>query len=666
MNKKEAKKKIESLREKINEHNYKYYVLNKPEISDFEFDQLMKELEELEEEYPEFKDENSPTQRVGSDLNKEFEPHEHRYPMLSLGNTYSEEELKDFDQRMRKSIGDDFSYVCELKYDGVAISLTYTDGKLVRAVTRGDGNVGDIITDNVKTIRSVPLKLRGDDYPGDFDVRGEIFIPEDGFIKLNREREKEGDFQFANPRNAAAGSLKNQDPSVVASRPLDYFAYHVIGEDLPYDNHYDNVQKARDWGLKVSGHMQKAKELDEVWSYIKRWEKKREDLPFQIDGIVVKVNKYKQQQKLGSTAKSPRWAIAYKYKAEQAVSRLKSVSFQVGRTGAVTPVANLEPMQLAGTTVKRASLHNEDQIKLLDLHLGDEVFVEKGGEIIPKIAGVDKTTRTQNAKPVEFIDKCPECGTKLIQPEGESAHYCPNQAGCPPQIKGRIAHFVSRDAMDIHMAQQTVDLLVNEDLIGDAGDLYSLRKEDIVKLDRFAEKSADNLLKSIEKAKEVPFPKVLYGLGIRYVGKTVAKVLARNLGSLDKIAEASASELEEIEEIGTRIAESVEDFFKDKRNRKLIDKLRDAGVQLEMKEKDIKQSSSLQGKTIVISGSFEKHSRDELRALIEKHGGKNTSSVSGNTDYLVAGENMGPGKKEEAEKQGVKIISEDEFLNLLP
>ncbi len=662
MEKKKAKDRIEQLSKALNEHNYRYYVLAQPAISDFEYDSLMNELIELENQYPEFKDTNSPSQRIGSDINKEFEQVRHTYPMYSLSNSYSKEELADFETRIKKSIHGSIEYICELKYDGVAISITYRSGELLQAITRGDGEQGDNVTENIKTIRSIPLKLQGDDYPAEFVIRGEILLPHDGFRKLNEDKEKKGEQPFANPRNAAAGTLKLQKSSIVAKRPLDCFFYSIAGENLPYNEHYENLQKAKEWGFKISDHLTKCKTITEVFDYINYWEKARKNLKYDIDGVVIKVNSFEQQEKLGYTSKSPRWAIAYKFKAEQVETIVNSIDFQVGRTGAITPVANLQPVRLAGTIVKRASLHNEDQIKLLDVRINDTVYVEKGGEIIPKIVGINKGKRPDNASPVNFIKKCPECGTELAKIEAR--HYCPNENGCPPQIKGKIEHFVSRKAMDIGAAQATIEALYNKGLINDFSDLYFIKKEDILQLNRFGEKSAQNLIDSIEQSKQVPFPRVLYALGIRFVGETVAKTLAQHFKSIDKLSEASYEELIQIDEIGHRIATSVKVYFQNTKNQKIIEKLKNAGVQLSMKEeKNIKKT--LQGKRIVISGTFHQYSREELKNLIESHGGKNTSSVSSYTDFLLAGENAGSRKLKQAEENNIPVISEDELLKML-
>jgi len=665
MDKSAAEKKISELREALRHHNYCYYILSKPEISDFEYDLMMNELQVLEKKFPAFADVNSPSQRVGSDLNREFDQVAHKYPMLSLSNTYTEEELMDFDNRVRKLIGENFEYVAELKYDGVAIGLSYENGRLARAVTRGDGVRGDVVTDNVRTIRSIPLVLRGKNLPPTFEIRGEIFMTHEGFRIMNEQRQAAGEEKFANPRNATAGTLKLQNSSMVARRPLDCFLYHLLGENLPYSSHYENLSAAREWGFKIPEYIRKFETMPDLFDYISQWDEKRKDLPFDIDGIVIKVNRYDQQEKLGFTAKSPRWAIAFKFKAEQAKSRLNSIDFQVGRTGAVTPVANLEPVLLAGTTVKRASLHNADQIKLLDIRTGDEVYVEKGGEIIPKIVGINLASREADSEPFVFIDNCPECGTQLVRREGEAAHYCPNEYGCPPQIRGRIEHFISRRAMDIGTAEATIEQLYNVGLIQDAGDLYSLRKEDLVGLERFAEKSASNLIESINHSRNVPFERVLFALGIRYVGETVAKKLARHFTSMDKLRDAGFEALVEADEVGDRIATSIIQFFSDPYSLQLVGKLEVAGLQFSMDSEQIKTGNKLEGLTLVISGSFEKHSRDELKQLIESNGGKNAGSISSRTDYLLGGEGIGPSKLEKVRALNIPIITEDEFLSMI-
>ena len=667
MSKDKEKSRIQQLRNLLHHHNYQYYVLSQPEISDFEYDSLLKELMDLESKNPDFFDPNSPAQRVGNDISSEFEQVTHKYPMLSLGNTYSKEEVSDFESRIKKALPEtDIDYVCELKYDGVAIGITYKNGLLVQAVTRGDGVQGDDVTNNVKTIKSIPLKLKEGNFPDEFEIRGEILFPHDGFLKLNKEREAEGEQLFANPRNAASGTLKMQKSSLVAKRPLDCYLYYVLGESLPYNTHYENLTAAKNWGFKVPEHIKKCKNMDEIFDFIQFWDTERKNLPFDIDGVVIKVNSYKQQKDLGFTAKSPRWAIAYKFKAEQAKTKLLSIDYQVGRTGAITPVANLEPVLLAGTTVKRASLHNSDQIELLDIRVNDFVYVEKGGEIIPKIVGVDKDLRTPESKAVEYIKECPECGTELVRDEGEAKHYCPNDTGCPPQIKGRIEHFISRKAMNIGAAEATVESLVDNGLIHDIGDLYFLTKDDILSLDRFAEKSANNLIESIEKSQEVPFHKVLFALGIRYVGETVAKKIASELKTIENIKNASLEELIAIDEIGERIAASIIEYFQSETNLKIIDKLKISGVQLEINEDNNQQfENKLNNQTFVISGTFEKYSRDELKELIIKYGGKNTGSISAKTNYLLAGENIGPAKLEKVRKLNVPIISEDDFLKMI-
>ena len=642
-------------------------MLSAPTISDREFDEMMKELQVLEEAHPEYADPHSPTQRVGSDLSKEFEQVVHKYPMLSLGNTYSEDEVKDFYERIARDLNEPFEIVAELKYDGTSISLTYEDGRLVRAVTRGDGTRGDDVTANVKTIRSVPLKLMGDRYPATFEIRGEILLPWAEFDRLNKEREEQEEPLFANPRNAASGTLKQQNPAVVAARKLDAYFYYLLGEELPAETHFDNLEAARSWGFKIPNVIRVCNSLEDIYDYIAYWDVERKNLPVATDGIVLKVNSLLQQRNLGFTAKSPRWAIAYKFQAERAVTRLNSVSFQVGRTGAVTPVANLEPVLLAGTTVKRASLHNADIIEGLDLHLGDKVFVEKGGEIIPKIVGVDVEARgLLVGDKVRFIRSCPECGTPLMRPEGEAAHYCPNEAGCPPQIKGKIEHFVTRRAMNINMGPETVEDLYEAGYIKDTADLYTLEIADLLRLERWADKSARNLMASLEESKQVPFERVLYGLGIRFVGETVAKRLVSAFHSMEQLEQASFEDLTAVDEIGERIARSIIAYFADERNRTLVNRLKEYGLQMSVAEEKLaNRSEKLKGLSIVISGTFARHSRDEYKAMIEQHGGKNSGSVSGKTDYILAGDNMGPAKLEKAAKLGVKIINEDEFLNMI-
>ena len=659
---------IKALREELERHNYDYYVLSSPTISDFEFDQKMRELQDLEAAHPEYFDPHSPTQRVGSDLTKNFDQVVHKYPMLSLGNTYSKEEVRDFYERVGRSLNEPFEIVAELKYDGTSISVTYKEGRLSQAVTRGDGVRGDDVTANVKTIRSVPLKLRPGSYPDEFELRGEILLPWSEFDRLNKEREEQEEPLFANPRNAASGTLKLQDPKIVASRKLDAYFYYLLGESLPEEGHYENLQEVRSWGFKVSDAMRKCHDLQEIYDFIDYWDVERKNLPVATDGIVLKVNSLRQQRNLGYTAKNPRWAIAYKFQAERAVTTLREVSYQVGRTGAITPVANLDPVLLAGTVVKRASLHNADIIANLDLHIGDQVFVEKGGEIIPKIVGVDVDYRAANpvGEKVRFISHCPECGTALVRPEGEAAHYCPNETGCPPQIKGRIEHFVTRKAMNINIGPETIEDLYEKGLVRDIADLYTLRMEDLLSLERWAEKSARNLLKSLDESKSVPFERVLYGLGIRYVGETVAKRLASVFHSIGQLREASFETLVGVDEIGERIAQSVLDYFKDERNVRIVERLESYGLKMAIDESVLaNKSDKLKGLTIVISGTFARHSRDEYKAMIEKHGGKNVSSISSKTTFVLAGEKMGPSKLQKAESLGVKIVDEDTFLKML-
>ena len=661
------KERIDWLRAELHRHNYNYYVMNAPEITDKEFDDLMRELQDLEKEHPEYADENSPTMRVGSDLNKNFTQVAHKYPMLSLGNTYSESEVTDFYERVKKALNEDFEICCELKYDGTSISLTYEDGKLVRAVTRGDGEKGDDVTDNVKTIRTIPLVLHGD-YPSTFEIRGEILMPWESFEALNREREAREEPLFANPRNAASGTLKSQNSSVVAARKLDAYLYYLLGEDLPADGHYECLQKAAQWGFKISEHMKKARTLQEVFDYINYWDTERKNLPVATDGIVLKVNSLRQQKNLGYTAKSPRWAIAYKFQAERALTRLNKVSYQVGRTGAVTPVANLDPVQLSGTVVKRASLHNADIIEGLDLHIGDMVYVEKGGEIIPKITGVDTDARGMLlGEKVKFITRCPECGTPLVRFEGEAAHYCPNETACPPQIKGKIEHFISRRAMNIDgLGPETVDMFYRLGLIKDTADLYRLTVDDIKDLDRMGQKSAENIVNGIAASRSVPFERVLFALGIRFVGETVAKKIARSFKSIDEVEQATLETLVNIDEIGEKIAQSIVSYFANPLNRSLVDRLKEAGLQFSRSEEDLSgYTDKLVGQSIVISGVFEHHSRDEYKEMIERNGGKNVGSISSKTSFILAGANMGPAKLEKAQKLGIRILSENEFLDLL-
>ncbi|MEI3461480.1 MAG: NAD-dependent DNA ligase LigA [Bacteroides eggerthii] len=662
------KERIDQLRTDLHRHNYNYYVLNTPEISDKEFDDMMRELQDLEKEHPEYQDENSPTMRVGSDLNKNFTQVTHKYPMLSLGNTYSENEVTDFYDRVKKALNEDFEICCELKYDGTSISLTYENGKLVRAVTRGDGEKGDDVTDNVKTIRTIPLVLHGNNYPEHFEIRGEILMPWEVFEELNREKEAREEPLFANPRNAASGTLKLQNSAIVASRKLDAYLYYLLGEELPCDGHYENLQTAAGWGFKISEHTKKTHSLEEVFEYIRYWDTERKNLPVATDGIVLKVNSMRQQKSLGFTAKSPRWAIAYKFQAERALTRLNRVTYQVGRTGAITPVANLDPVQLSGTIVKRASLHNADIIEGLDLHIGDMVYVEKGGEIIPKITGVDKDARGMLiGEKVKFITHCPECGSKLVRYEGEAAHYCPNETACPPQIKGKIEHFISRKAMNIDgLGPETVDTFYRLGLIKDTADLYQLTAEDIKNLDRMGEKSAENIIKGIKASKEIPFERVLFALGIRFVGETVAKKIAKSFNSIEELENADLEKLTSIDEIGEKIAQSILIYFSSPLNVSLIERLKSAGLQLYRKEEDLNEyTDKLAGQSIVISGVFTHHSRDEYKDLIEKNGGKNVGSISTKTSFILAGENMGPSKLEKAHKLGIKIISEDEFLALI-
>lgn len=661
------KERIDWLRAELHRHNYNYYVMNAPEITDKEFDDLMRELQDLEKEHPEYADENSPTMRVGSDLNKNFTQVAHKYPMLSLGNTYSESEVTDFYERVKKALNEDFEICCELKYDGTSISLTYEDGKLVRAVTRGDGEKGDDVTDNVKTIRTIPLVLHGD-YPSTFEIRGEILMPWESFEALNREREAREEPLFANPRNAASGTLKSQNSSVVAARKLDAYLYYLLGEDLPADGHYECLQKAAQWGFKISEHMKKARTLQEVFDYINYWDTERKNLPVATDGIVLKVNSLRQQKNLGYTAKSPRWAIAYKFQAERALTRLNKVSYQVGRTGAITPVANLDLVQLSGTVVKRASLHNADIIEGLDLHIGDMVYVEKGGEIIPKITGVDTDARGMLlGEKVKFITRCPECSTPLVRFEGEAAHYCPNETACPPQIKGKIEHFISRRAMNIDgLGPETVDMFYRLKLIKDAADLYRLTVDDIKDLDRMGQKSAENIVNGIAASRSVPFERVLFALGIRFVGETVAKKIARSFKSIDEVEQASLETLMSIDEIGEKIAQSIVSYFGNPLNRNLVERLKEAGLQFSRSEEDLSgYTDKLAGQSIVISGVFEHHSRDEYKEMIERNGGKNVGSISSKTSFILAGANMGPAKLEKAQKLGIRIMSENEFLDLL-
>jgi DNA ligase (NAD+) len=662
----DIKSKIESLREELRQHNYNYYILDNPTISDYEFDMKLKELQALEDAHPEFYDANSPTKRVGGTITKNFNTVAHDFRMYSLDNSYSKEDLTDWEKRIKKMIDGDVQYTCELKYDGASMSLTYENGKLIRAVTRGDGVQGDEVTANVKTINTVPLQLKGD-YPDRFDIRGEIVLPIEGFLKMNEERLANEEEPYRNPRNTASGSLKLQDSSEVAKRPLECLLYSIKGNNLDISTQFEGLEKARAWGFKVPNEAKLVNSIDEVLDYVNYWEKNRFSLPYEIDGVVVKVNSLFQQDELGYTAKAPRWAMAYKFKAEQVSTRLNQITYQVGRTGAITPVANLEPVLLAGTIVKRASLHNADQIEKLDIREGDEVFVEKGGEIIPKIISVDFTKRPADSKPTIYITHCPECQTELVRPEGEAKHYCPNYNGCPPQIIGRIQHYISRKAMDIEgLGGETVALLVNEGLISNYADLYDLTVEQVIPLERMAEKSAENLVKGIEASKQIPFERVLFALGIRYVGETVAKKLAKHYKSIDALMFASVLELVTVDEIGERIAESVVEYFSSEENKMIIDRLKRYGVQLEISaEKLANQTDKLKGQTFVVSGVFETISRNDLKKLIEDNGGKVSSSISSKTNYVVAGDKMGPSKRTKAESLNIKILTEQEFLAIL-
>jgi DNA ligase (NAD+) len=662
----EAKKRIENLRKEIDGHNHRYYVLNQPVISDFEFDILLNELETLEKKFPEFASEDSPTRRVGSDITREFVQYEHKYPMLSLSNTYSEEELREFDTRVRKESADHSGYVCELKFDGTSISITYRKGVLIRALTRGDGTKGDDVTFNIKTINNIPHRITEKSIPDEFIVRGEILMPRSVFDRINRERTEAGLVPFANPRNAAAGTLKTLDTKVVASRSLTSMIYFLLADKLPHITHYENLQAALSWGFNVPESIRLCRNVDEVLEFVNYWDTERRNLPFDIDGVVIKVNSLHLQEELGFTAKSPRWAIAYKYKAEQGATRLKSVGFSVGRTGTVTPVANLDPVFLSGTTVKRATLHNADQIAILDLHEGDIVYVEKGGEVIPKITGVDIAARDIKSERISFITNCPECGTVLVKNEGEASHFCPNYLHCPPQIKGRILHFISRRAMDIEgLGEETVDLLFSLDMIRTFADLYDLKKEQLIPLERMGEKSASNIINSIKSSVEVPYHRVLYALGIRHVGETVAKTIARRFRSIDDLMNASLEDITAVREIGPKIAASILTYFADEENRVIIARLKAAGVSLSDTSAQVAGGSSLAGKTIVISGSFTRHTREEYKDMIENNGGKNAGSISKSTSFILAGENMGPAKKEKAEELGIPMLSEDDFLKII-
>lgn len=663
----DERQRILQLRKELHEHNYKYYVLNQPEISDQEFDFMMKELQELEVRHEDMFDPNSPTQRVGSDINQEFTQVTHKYPMLSLANTYSQEEVADFYNSVKKGLNDeDFEICCELKYDGLSISLTYEDGKLVRGVTRGDGVHGDDVTANVKTIRSIPLVLKDGDWPKEFEIRGEILMPWNVFERLNQEREAAEEPLFANPRNAASGTLKSQNSALVASRNLDAYLYYLLGDELPGDGHYENLEKAREWGFKISEGMRKVKTLQEIYDFIDYWDTERKNLPVATDGIVLKVNSLRQQRALGYTAKNPRWAIAYKFKAERACTRLNEVTFQVGRTGAVTPVANMEPVQLAGTTVRRATLNNEDFIRSLDLHIGDYVYVEKGGEIIPKIVGVDIEQRPIIAQPVTFITRCPECGAKLVRYEGEAAYYCPNDAGCPPQIKGRIEHFISRKAMNIDsIGPETVDDFYRHGLVRNVADLYDIEVQQI-NGDGSRQKSAEKIVNGIEASKQVPFERVVFALGIRFVGETTARLLARHFKTIDALAAASLQDLLEVEGVGEVIAKSVMTYFRNPVTMQIVERLRGYGLQMALSEEQMSSATDkLAGKSIVISGVFAHHSRDEYKQMIEQNGGKNVGSISGKTSFILAGENMGPAKLQKAEKLGIQIVDEETFLKMI-
>lgn len=655
---------MRELEQYLEQCNYQYYVENNPTISDFEFDALLRELQDLEAKYPDEADPNSPTRRVGSDLTSEFESVEHRYAMQSLANTYSSEELGEWIDRITREVSD-VEFVCELKFDGTAISLCYENGVLQRAVTRGDGKRGDDVTNNVRTIGSVPMKLRGEGYPAVFEIRGEIYMPYASFDRLNREREAAGEAPMANPRNAAAGTLKQQSSQVVARRGLDCTLYHIAGDNLPFATHIENLEAARTWGFKVSEHMKVCRSRQEIETFIAYWDTERKNLPFATDGIVIKVNSYAQQRTLGSTAKAPRWAVAYKFQAERALTRLVSVDFQVGRTGAITPVANLEPVQLAGTVVKRASIHNADQIAALDIRLGDMVYVEKGGEIIPKITEVELSERPADSKPFEYITHCPECGSELVRYEGEAKHFCPNSSECKPQIIGRIVHFVSRKAMDIEgLGGETIELLWENGMLKDIADIYDLNPQQLAALPRLGDKSAANILDGVRASKSVPFERVLFALGIRFVGETTAKYIATHFRTLDAIAAATVEELSEAEEVGSKIAVAITEYFADEHNRSIVERLKSAGLKFEIEEKQ-RSSNALEGKSVVISGKFVGRSRDDMKALVEEHGGRNLAAVSANVDFIVAGENMGPAKRQKAEKLGVTILNEEEFMALI-
>ena len=656
------KEKIDFLRKELAEHNHAYYVLDTPVVSDFEFDKLFAELQQLENNNPSLFDANSPIQRVGGDVLDGFKTVQHKYRMLSLGNTYSAEDLHDFDTRLNKLTDDDFEYVCELKYDGVSISLTYENGVLIQALTRGDGTQGDDVTANVKTIKSIPLRLKGD-FPENFEIRGEIFLPIAGLVTMNKERVKKGLEPYANPRNTASGSLKLLDTKEVAKRPLDCYLYYLIGDTLPSNNHYENLQRAKEWGFKIPTEIEQNTTIDDVLKFINKWDTKRHDLPYEIDGIVIKVNNINLQEEMGFTAKSPRWAISYKFKTEQVSTILNKITYQVGRTGAITPVANLAPVQLAGTTVKRASLHNADQIAKLDIREGDTVFVEKGGEIIPKVVAVELKNRDLFSQPTAYITNCPSCATELVRKDGDVKHYCPNKESCPPQIKGKFEHFISRKAMNIDgLGGETIELFIQEGLISEISDLYLLEKEDVLPLERMAEKSVDNLLLAIEASRNIPFERVLFGLGIRYVGETVAKVLAKHFKTIEAIIIADIETLIAVDEIGDKITESVVLYFSKQKNIDLVTALKNSGLQFVSVIKDTRKSEHLRGMKIVVSGVFEKYSRAELKKMIEEHGGKNVGSISKSTTFVLAGDSMGPSKKEKAENLGITLVDEDEFL----
>lgn len=665
----ETKQRMDALAAELNQHNYNYYVLAQPTISDYDFDIKLKELEALEKEYPEYQDEDSPTQKVGGDITKKFDTVRHRWPMLSLGNTYNEQDLRDFDERIRKAIGGNFEYVCELKFDGLSINLTYQSGKLLRAVTRGDGTKGDDVTTNIKTIHRIPKTLKTTDVPENFDIRGEVFMHRAAFERLNNERLEKGEVPYANPRNFASGTVKLQDPNEVLKRPLDCFLYFLYTDKKLFNTHWESLEAVKNWGFHVCEHNKLAKNIDEVLDFIHHWKENRFKLSYDIDGIVLKVNNYSQQEELGFTAKSPRWAISYKYKAEEVETILESVSYQVGRTGAVTPVANLKPVLLAGTTVKRATLHNANEIIRLDLHKGDTVFVEKGGEIIPKIISVNTIKRASNAEPIKYLETCPECGSNLIRKDGEAVHYCPNDENCPPQIVGKMQHFISRKAMNIDgLGDETIEALYRKGLVNHISDLYTLfeKPDQLKELERFGEKSISNMLDGIDRSKQMPFEKVLFGLGIRYVGETVARKIATHFKNIDSLMSASLEELLTVDEIGSRIAESLIDYFNDQRHIEQLEKLRLAGLQFQTEEKEVVLASEkLSGKTFIISGVFENYSRDELTEIIQSNGGKILSSISSKLNYLVAGDNMGPAKLEKATKLNIPIISEAELLEII-